>query len=55
LTEGNRDLLGRYLLTGMRSESEILAAEQEFFDRVWHERHLHFKHSTRLAGAGRLS
>ena len=25
---------------GMRSQSEIVAAKQEFFDRVWHERHL---------------
>lgn len=44
LTEGNSDLLARFLLTGMRTESEILAAEQEFFDRVWHERHLLFRH-----------
>jgi hypothetical protein len=41
LTEGKTDLLARFLLTTrMRSESEIIAAEQEFFDRVWHERHL---------------
>lgn len=43
LAGDNRDLLARYLLTGMRTESEILAAEQEFFDRVWHERHLVFR------------
>jgi hypothetical protein len=24
----------------MRSQSEIIAAEQEFFDRIWYERHL---------------
>jgi hypothetical protein len=24
----------------MRSQSEIIVAEQEFFDRVWYERHL---------------
>jgi hypothetical protein len=23
-----------------RSQSEIIAAQEEFFDRVWHERHL---------------
>jgi hypothetical protein len=33
-------LLERFLLGGMRTQSEILEAEQEFFDRVWHERHL---------------
>jgi hypothetical protein len=41
----NRDLLTRFLLTGHRSESEIIAAEQEFFDRVWYERHLVFRHT----------
>lgn len=40
LTRGNRALLERFLLGGMRTQSEILEAEQEFFDRVWHERHL---------------
>lgn len=44
LTEGRGDFLARYLLTGMRSESEILAAEEEFFDRVWYERHLVSRH-----------
>jgi hypothetical protein len=39
LTRGNRELLERYLLAGGRNQSEILAAEQEFFDRVWYERH----------------
>jgi hypothetical protein len=40
LTRGNRELLDRFLLGGIRSQSEIIAAEQEFFDRVWYERHL---------------
>ena len=40
LTRGNRELLERFLLGGMRTQSEIVEAEQEFFDRVWHERHL---------------
>lgn len=40
LTEGNRDLLCRFLLEGQRSQSEIIAAQEEFFDRVWYERHL---------------
>jgi len=53
LTEGNRDLLARFLLTGMRTESEILAAEQEFFDRVWHERHLLFRHRYEAGDPGR--
>jgi Restriction endonuclease len=39
LTRGNRELLERFLLGGMRSQSEILEAEQEFFDRVWYDRH----------------
>jgi hypothetical protein len=48
LTRGNRELLDRFLLGGIRTQSEIIAAEQEFFDRVWFERHhvgLH-KHET---------
>jgi hypothetical protein len=40
LTHGNRELLERFLLLGMRGQSEVIAAEQEFFDRVWYERHL---------------
>lgn len=39
LTEEKDDLLARWLLTGTRSESEILEAEQEFYDRVWYGRH----------------
>jgi S-methylmethionine-dependent homocysteine/selenocysteine methylase len=38
LTEGRDDFLARFLLTGMRNQSEILEAEQEFFDRVWYDR-----------------
>ncbi len=40
LTEGRGDFLARHLLTRMRIESEILAAEEEFFDRVWYGRHM---------------
>jgi hypothetical protein len=40
LAAGNRELLDRFLLGGLRSQSEVIAAEQEFFDRVWYERHL---------------
>lgn len=40
LARGKRELLERFLIGGLRSESEIIAAEEEFFDRVWHERHL---------------
>jgi hypothetical protein len=48
LTEGDRDLLDRFLFAGQRGESEIIAAEEEFFDRVWHERHLvsRYKHES---------
>jgi hypothetical protein len=40
LTRGKRELLDRYLVGGMRSQGEVLAAESEFFDRVWYDRHL---------------
>ena len=43
LTRGNPELLDRFLLDGVRSQSEIIAAEQEFFDRIWYERHLMFR------------
>jgi Restriction endonuclease len=43
LAEGKRDLLARFLLTGIRSESEIIEAEDDFYARVWHERHLVFQ------------
>ncbi len=45
LSRGNSELLERFLLSGGRSQSEIIAAEQEFFDRVWYERHLVFRQS----------
>ena len=46
LTQGKADLLRKYLLDlgALRNQNEILAAEQEFFDKVWHERHLLFRH-----------
>ena len=44
LSQGRPDLLDKYLLGGLRGQNEILAAEQEFFDKVWHERHLLFRH-----------
>ncbi len=50
MTKGNVDLLRRYVLGGLRSQDEILAAEQEFFEKVWHERHLMIK---RLVESGR--
>ena len=40
LTRDKRAFLDRFLVGGMRSQSEILTAESEFYDRVWHERHL---------------
>jgi hypothetical protein len=30
----------------MRSQSEIIAAEEEFFDKVWYERHLLLEHES---------
>jgi hypothetical protein len=36
-------LVERFLLGGMRSQSEILAAEEEFFDKVWYDRHQGFR------------
>ena len=44
LTRGNRELLERYLFAGTRSQSEVLAAQEECFDRVWYERHLVARH-----------
>lgn len=48
LTRGNPELLDRFLLGGIRSQSEIIAAQEEFFDRVWYERHLvhRYKHES---------
>lgn len=43
LTRDNSELLERFLLGGVRSQSEIIAAEQEFFDRRWYDRHLMFR------------
>lgn len=43
LSRGNRPLLERFLLGGMRSQSEIIEAEQEFYERRWYDRHLTFR------------
>jgi hypothetical protein len=40
LTRGNRALLDRFVVGGIRSQSEIIAAEEEFLDRRWYDRHL---------------
>jgi HJR/Mrr/RecB family endonuclease len=40
LTRDKRAFLDRYLLGGMRTQSEVVAAEEEFFDKVWYQRHL---------------
>ncbi len=42
LTRDKREFLDRFMVGGQRTQAEIQAAEQEFFDRVWHERHLVF-------------
>jgi len=38
LAAGHEELIRRYLFDVPRNESEILAAEQEFFDKVWYVR-----------------
>ncbi|HEX3977370.1 MAG TPA: restriction endonuclease, partial [Solirubrobacteraceae bacterium] len=43
LARDDRELLERFLMGGMRTESEVVAAEQEFFDKVWYGRHLGFR------------
>jgi Restriction endonuclease len=40
LATGHEDLVRQFLFGVPRSESEILAAEKEFFDRVWYNRKL---------------
>ena len=40
VTRGKEDLLSKYVLRGMRTQSEILEAEQEFHDKVWYVRKL---------------
>jgi Restriction endonuclease len=40
LLEGREEFVNRYLRANMRTEAEILDAEQEFFDRVWYDRKL---------------
>ncbi len=38
-----------------RTLAEILAAEKEFFDRVWYERHLVFRHRYEQGEDGRTT
>jgi hypothetical protein len=38
MLEGRDEFVSRYLQTDRRTEAEIIAAEQEFFDRVWYGR-----------------
>jgi hypothetical protein len=52
LAEGNTDLLDRYMLRGTRSLSEIIAAEEEFLDRRWYERHLMRRYQIDANGLG---
>lgn len=40
LAKGKPELLERFLFGGMRTESEIIAAEEELLDRRWYERHM---------------
>jgi hypothetical protein len=45
MTKRKRSLLRKYDLIGIpeRTVKEILDAEQEFFDKIWHKRHLMLK------------
>jgi hypothetical protein len=43
LASGNRELLDRFFTDRVRTQSEVVAAEQEFFDKVWYGRHLVFR------------
>lgn len=45
LTRKKRAFLDRFLLGGIRPESEILAAENQYMDMVWHERKLVLLHN----------
>jgi hypothetical protein len=45
LVEGKDQFLAPHIRAGIRSESEILAAEQEFFDLVWYDRHQMLVHT----------
>jgi hypothetical protein len=38
LVEGRDEFINRYLRTDMRTQAEVIEAEQEFFDRVWYDR-----------------
>ncbi len=40
MLDGRDEFVNRYLHAKMRTEAELLAAEQEFFDRVWYDRSL---------------
>lgn len=40
LANGRDEFLRRFIFDLPRNDNEILAAEQEFFDRVWYNRHL---------------
>lgn len=55
LTRGNSALLERFLLGGMRSQSEIIDAEQEFYDRRWYDRHLMFREQYESGNHGRAT
>jgi hypothetical protein len=55
LARGNRPLLERFLLGGMRSQSEIIEAEQEFFDRRWYDHHLGFRQRYEAGDHGRAT
>ena len=40
LTEDRQEFIARYVLARLRTEPEVVAAESEFFDRVWYVRSL---------------
>jgi hypothetical protein len=53
LVEGRRDFLGKHFFERLRTEQEILEAEQEFFELVWYERSLYSEHQDKEAGIRR--
>lgn len=54
LTRGNTEILDRWLIAGIRTHGEILAAEQEFYERRWYDRHLMFCAQWEAGNRGRV-
>ncbi len=50
MLEGRDEFVNRYLRANMRTEAELLSAEQEFFDRVWYGRSLSSEERRKASG-----